>query len=194
MIDPAGRIMTRHDAPMLNRRENRGRALRLIRESKGLLAKDVAAKAGFSASYLSELETGIRNLSEGAVAKIAPAFEMDAPELEALLESRLVELRDVSPARPDNLIRSGERSSSKLHEEPSPRRVMLINAPPDTDALLRHLVADMSRDEMFLLLNKLITAAHGGDASAFGKAKALFELIPAEAPAVPPPQAPQPTG
>ncbi len=160
--------------------EKLGTALRLVRESAGKFAKDVAAQAGFSASYLSELERGVRRVSDGAMAKLAPAFGLDLPAFRELLEKRAAEMRrdEVNPGTAAGR-QISDGSSSRLHDAPFPSRAMTPST-PDTDALLRHLVEKLSREEKFALLRELMKEAEAGDATAFAKARALFDLIPPE--------------
>ena len=52
-----------------------------IREAKGLKVKELAAKAGFSAPYVSQMELGIRNISLKNLEKLAAALECQPEDL-----------------------------------------------------------------------------------------------------------------
>ena len=52
-----------------------------IREAKGLKVKDLAARAGFSAPYVSQMELGIRNISLKNLEKLATALECQPEDL-----------------------------------------------------------------------------------------------------------------
>ena len=52
-----------------------------IREAKGLKVKELAAKAGFSAPYVSQMELGIRNISLKNLEKLATALECQPEDL-----------------------------------------------------------------------------------------------------------------
>lgn len=52
-----------------------------IREAKGMKVKDLAAKAGFSAPYVSQMELGIRNISLKNLEKLAAALDCQPEDL-----------------------------------------------------------------------------------------------------------------
>jgi transcriptional regulator with XRE-family HTH domain len=52
-----------------------------IREAKGLKVKELAAMAGFSAPYVSQMELGIRNISLKNLEKLATALECQPEDL-----------------------------------------------------------------------------------------------------------------
>lgn len=52
-----------------------------IREAKGLKVKELAAKAGFSAPYVSQMELGIRNISLKNLERLATALECQPEDL-----------------------------------------------------------------------------------------------------------------
>jgi len=64
-----------------------GRAIRSIREERGLTLEALAEAAGVSASYLSEVERGLKRPSTDVVAKIADAFGMLPSEFLVFVES-----------------------------------------------------------------------------------------------------------
>lgn len=53
-----------------------GQAVRTLREERGMTLEALAETAGVSASYLSEVERGLKRPSTDVVAKIADAFGM----------------------------------------------------------------------------------------------------------------------
>lgn len=52
-----------------------------VREAKGLKVKELAAKAGFSAPYVSQMELGIRNISLKNLERLATALECQPEDL-----------------------------------------------------------------------------------------------------------------
>ena len=64
-----------------------GRAIRSFREERGMTLEALAEAAGVSASYLSEVERGLKRPSTDVVAKIADAFGMLASEFLVFVES-----------------------------------------------------------------------------------------------------------
>jgi ribosome-binding protein aMBF1 (putative translation factor) len=56
-------------------------AIRVWREHRGLSARDLAAKAGLSAAYISEMETGKKDGSISAVKRIAEVLNVDLDDL-----------------------------------------------------------------------------------------------------------------
>lgn len=62
-------------------RETLGRVMRLRRISLGLTLREVAALAGVSVQYLSEVERGLKDASSEMVAAIAGALRLTLPEV-----------------------------------------------------------------------------------------------------------------
>ena len=56
--------------------------VRVWREHRGLSARALAARAGISAAYLSQIETGKKPGSFDAMAKLARALNVDMEDLE----------------------------------------------------------------------------------------------------------------
>lgn len=56
-------------------------AVRVWREYRGISARELAAQAGLSAAYLSEIETGKKEGSLSALRKIAKALRVDLDDL-----------------------------------------------------------------------------------------------------------------
>lgn len=57
-----------------------GQRLRQVRLSKGLTQEVLAAEAGFSRSYYTEIETGKRNISLQNIEKLARALDVEIKE------------------------------------------------------------------------------------------------------------------
>ncbi|MBW8298158.1 MAG: helix-turn-helix transcriptional regulator [Hydrogenophaga sp.] len=64
--------------------------VRVWRDYRGLSAKDLAAKAGISTAYLSEIETGKKDGSVSALKSIADALKLDLDDLYWRREDRKV--------------------------------------------------------------------------------------------------------
>jgi len=64
--------------------------VRVWREYRGLSAKDLAANAGISTAYLSEIETGKKDGSVSALKSIADALKLDLDDLYWRREDRKV--------------------------------------------------------------------------------------------------------
>lgn len=58
-----------------------GRRLRVLRDERGLSQEVLAAEAGFSRSYYSEIELGKRNVSLLNLCKLAKCFHISLREL-----------------------------------------------------------------------------------------------------------------
>jgi DNA-binding Xre family transcriptional regulator len=57
--------------------------VRVWRQHRGLSARALAARAGISAAYLSQIETGKKPGSFGAMANLARALDVDMEDLES---------------------------------------------------------------------------------------------------------------
>jgi transcriptional regulator with XRE-family HTH domain len=66
-----------------------GRAIRSIRDERGMTLEALAEAAGVSASYLSEVERGLKRPSTDVVAKVADAFGMLPSEFLVFVESQV---------------------------------------------------------------------------------------------------------
>jgi transcriptional regulator with XRE-family HTH domain len=73
-----------------------GQFLRKLRIDRGKLLKDMADTLGVSASYLSAVETGKRNIPSGWVAKIAEDYSLDLFEQEGLTRAAQNSVREVN--------------------------------------------------------------------------------------------------
>lgn len=62
-------------------REALGRRLRALRQRQGARLADVAARAGMSTQYLSEIERGIKEPSSEMIAAVAGALDIDLTRL-----------------------------------------------------------------------------------------------------------------
>jgi transcriptional regulator with XRE-family HTH domain len=61
-----------------------GKAIRQIRNEKGLRLLDLAEKLGFSAAFVSGVETGRKPIPDGYVTAISRALKLSAPEIQML--------------------------------------------------------------------------------------------------------------
>jgi transcriptional regulator with XRE-family HTH domain len=61
-----------------------GKKLRELRESKGLLLRQVAAKLEVDTAYISKMERGEKNIKKDYIIKLAKLYEFDKAELIAL--------------------------------------------------------------------------------------------------------------
>lgn len=153
-----------------------GANLRLLREERGLMSKEVAEKAGMKPSAYSELENGRRRLTTAVLEKLATGLGMEAEELRVTLRRMAGDPMGRSPA-----ITADE--SMQLREDMSVYRAApMISNMPDTVGLARDLVSLLPREEVFRLLHEFTAAGEGGDIHALRKARALLELIPSTHP------------
>lgn len=58
-----------------------GDRLRMLRVTQGFTQEELAAEAGFSRSYYTEIETGKRNLSLLNIRKLARSLQVNTTEL-----------------------------------------------------------------------------------------------------------------
>ena len=58
-----------------------GDRLRMLRVAQGFTQEELAAEAGFSRSYYTEIETGKRNLSLLNIRKLAQSLQVSTTEL-----------------------------------------------------------------------------------------------------------------
>lgn len=156
-----------------------GRALRRVRESREMLAKDLANRAAMSPGHLSELEKGKRPLTAAVISRLATALEMEPPDLIAELE--------------DTSVRYPTLSESRLRETPASPTYNLPFPPPDPEAtpppqqendflvLARFLVAQIPREKAWALVNDFTAAAAAGDKDAFRKARAMLAILSEDA-------------
>lgn len=157
----------------MNYRSSRiGRSVKLLREERGMMSKDLAAASGLQPSHVSEIENGRRKLSPPVLEKLAKGFGISTEELGRILRE-LTGGPDESPA-----IASDE--SMQLREDGAVYRASLpmISNMPDTAGLARDLVSLLPREEVFRLLHEFTAAGEAGDIHALRKARALLEIIP----------------
>jgi transcriptional regulator with XRE-family HTH domain len=77
-----------------------GRAIETLRASKGLSREEAARLARISASYLSEIERGLKRPSADIVARVARAFGLKSSALLQYVEEVSAPIRDEEPAAP----------------------------------------------------------------------------------------------
>jgi transcriptional regulator with XRE-family HTH domain len=80
-------------------RELLGRSLRAVREEHGGRLVDVAARAGISPQYLSEIERGRKEPSSEMIAAITGALGVDLADLLTGVADDIRQLRDAGAAR-----------------------------------------------------------------------------------------------
>ncbi|WP_295530120.1 short-chain fatty acyl-CoA regulator family protein [Novosphingobium sp. Chol11] len=86
---------------MSNRRLFAGRALRALRQRRGLLQAEMAGTLGISASYLSQLETDERHLTPALGDALRAAFPIDWADLEPADGDRMAEALREALADPE---------------------------------------------------------------------------------------------
>src|SRR5262245_17916555 len=69
------------DGPILRRVNALGARIKALREQRGLLQKQVAEKAGLTASKVSQIESGRMTPSLRTLGRLAEAFGISIPEL-----------------------------------------------------------------------------------------------------------------
>lgn len=171
-------LLTRHRGVSVFRTlRDHGRGLKYLREAQSLSAKDLAARLGVAASYLSEVETGKRPLTEGFAERIAAELSLQPGEfVERVIAAGGGFADDAGPPR-------------NVGEEPPPYRVRSENlmTPPAASAscaemeiLARWLFRRLNSAERAESLENLTRQALAGDAEAASAARALLLLIRTE--------------
>lgn len=161
-----------------NRASTLGRYLRTYREENGIeTATELAEKSGIRRSHLSEIENGKRSLTKANLARIAEAMGTSADDLN--LRLREIAARDAT-AEGAQVPGNHAESSPQIREGPGLYGRRMTTKVPDAEALLRHVIGKMSREEQFQLLRELSDAGEAGDLSAVPKARALLEIIPVQ--------------
>ena len=79
---------------------NIGDVIRTLREEKGVTAKDLASRIGFSASQMSRLESGQRRVNSEVLARIARALEVQPSEFFEEVDSSTIRPLASSAATP----------------------------------------------------------------------------------------------
>lgn len=138
-----------------------GVGLKRLREGRGIYAKDLAETAGISASYLSEIETGRRSLTESIAEKIAGALGLTPPQL----------LAEV-----DRLTKAGIGPAPRPIREAAPPAYRAAGF-SDAEELAMYFLRTLDRAEVFSLLGRFTEAGSQGDASALASARALLDLV-----------------
>lgn len=82
-------------------REVLGDRLRRLRQARGLTLTDVAARAGVSPQYLSEIERGRKDPSSEMLAAVAGALGYRVLELTSVVTGRISAARPAAPGRRD---------------------------------------------------------------------------------------------
>lgn len=144
---------------------NLGPALREFREARGILAKDLAATADVSASYVSEVETGKRNLSKALAGKVAPEFGMELEEFWATLS-------EITKTASSGVIREDEKT---YHFGGASEKQIRRS---DAELLAIYFLKRLTKSEAFELIHKFTNQAATGDKDGFALARALLDLLP----------------
>jgi transcriptional regulator with XRE-family HTH domain len=140
------------------RRLDYGAAVRRLRLERGLGLNDLAARAGVSASYLSEVERGHKRPSTDVLALLARAFGMAPSELLAYVEASSEDLPDatagrVVPMMPAESPRGRlERMVPFLRREPAPTPEVPDPHEHSLQALAR-MARALPEDDLKLLLD-----------------------------------------
>jgi transcriptional regulator with XRE-family HTH domain len=150
-----------------------GAHLRLLREERGLMSKELADKAGLAPNHYSELENGRRRLTTAVLEKLAPGLGLATEEL----REKLREMAGTGDAQrgAEHVI---SHDSSVREDAPMLYGRSMNSRTPDFDALAAHLVAAMPREDVFRMLRELTAEGEAGDNAALRKARALLDLIP----------------
>lgn len=122
---PASRSVARRSAPLW--RHLLGARLRAVRLARGEILTRVAATAGVSAQYLSEVERGRKDPSSEMIEAIAGALGLSLPEVLVLVLDDVA--AESAAARPHELTSSGEQSAPALALVGSAPQVSRATAP-----------------------------------------------------------------
>ena len=172
------RFVTRHKpVSVFHTLRDHGRALKFLREEQGLSAKALATQLGVAASYLSEVETGKRPLTEAFAERISAELSLQPGEF--------VERMLAAGADPPGL-RSGMSEDPTIYRtrsDPPP----MPSSPPASSAscaemeiLARWMFRRLTSAERAEALDGLTRQALAGDAEAASAARALLLLIRTE--------------
>lgn len=149
-----------------------GPALKSIRDNLGISAKELAGNIGVSASYLSEIETGKRPLTEAFARKVAGALKADPAEFRASLASFDSVVREPVSYRSGPL-RMPPADITFNHPFTTPEP----NIPDPFRELAEYFVTSMPVNAAWDLVRSLTVTAQSGDLQAARRAKALLEIL-----------------
>lgn len=120
----------------------------------------LAADAGISQGFLSEVENGKRRLSHSTMEKLAAAVGRAASEFQREL-----------------MAIAAEHPPAALSEPAAVYHVPRADDCSDFEELASFLAARLDRAEIIAMIHKFTDLAAAGDASAGRRAKALLELL-----------------
>jgi len=150
--------------------------LRGVREERGLSGKDLAERTSISASYISEIETGKRPLTESFAERISAAMSMSFDDLIRQLRGRYI-----APATSRKLPGFENLQKSQLSIAAGGPVAVEESTPgyPTSDyrELCVSLVQTMSKPDAWELVRKFTVQAEAGDATAARCAKALINIL-----------------
>lgn len=160
--------MTRHDSEMA-KPELRilGRSLKSVRETLSFSGKKLAEATGISASYISEIETGKRPMTESFAQRVAEAMRLEYDDFCGRLE------RAYTPHQFDS-------KPMRIFNEPTPYGAPSVSKDESTDkyqALATLLVSQMDVSAAWDLARSLLDSASSGDVKASLSAQALLDLL-----------------
>jgi transcriptional regulator with XRE-family HTH domain len=148
-----------------------GRGLKAVREFSGISAKDLATRLGVAASYVSEVETGKRPLTEAFAGKICTELGYQPREFV------------------EHVIAGDPETASVLREDPVPygsaRHTPQMLPPPnppsascaEMEILARWFYLRLTPEARASYLAELSSKALAGDSEAASAARALLLLI-----------------
>ena len=87
-----------------------GKRIKKLRESKGIVQRQVAAKLEVDSAYISKMENDEKPVSRSYIQKLSELFETTAEELETMwLSDKIMEIIQNEPLALKALKLSGER-------------------------------------------------------------------------------------
>jgi len=135
----------------------------------------MAERTGISASYISEIETGKRPLTDSFAERVAIALGLNVNELVQRLRARYVP----TPPRLSSILSEKTRSESaftSLHEKIMPFG-KTEQSMDDFRQLAVRLLKPVPISEAWDLVRTLTNEAQAGDISSAKSAKALIEIL-----------------
>jgi transcriptional regulator with XRE-family HTH domain len=145
-----------------------GKALRRWRDEAMVRGYVVAAKAGISQGYISDIETGRRRLNDETASKIAKAFGIAFDEF----EQKLVEAAELNrPARRRDVLIQEDAPLFNVNLSG------LSGVVPGADALARWFVNNLSKQDAAALVSRFMGEYQAGDESGLAKANGILHIL-----------------
>ena len=116
-----------------------GTMLRQERKDRGMLLSEMAGKLGISSPYLSQLETGVRQLKEGFVEKVITLLEFSQQDAAAL---RRAEAKSLPSTSGSVTIDLRPNTSARDRELASNLALSFNRLKPETKSRLRAMLKD----------------------------------------------------